>query len=190
MPDVGLILLAAGASSRMGRPKQLLPFRGMTLVRYCARVALDAGCRPVVVIGANAEAVRKELEGVDGFIEENRDWEKGPGTSVRAGLAALLRAAPDVAGTLITLVDQPLITAEDLRELTASETGIAAAAFEGTVGSPAYFGREYFEELSKLPDGVGAKVILIRAGDKLRQVPIPCAGVDVDTPEQFDRLMD
>src|SRR5918992_2537893 len=94
--SVGAMILAAGSSSRMGRPKQTLQFQGESLIRRAALAALGAGCRPVVVvIGANAEPSRRELDGLDVREVFNPLWETGMASSIRAGVEALTGADPD-----------------------------------------------------------------------------------------------
>ncbi len=189
MPTIGLILLAAGASKRMGRPKQFLKWNGKSLLRRAANTGLVAGCSPVIaVVGAHAAECRAEIQDLHILIEENSDWERGMGTSIRAGLRALLRAEPAVAGTLIALCDQPLVTAADLQRLMATEKPVCAAAYDDTVGPPCFFAASYFSRLLALPDGQGAKSLLLAAGEALDRVDIPGAATDVDTPEDYDAI--
>ena len=196
--NVGGVLLAAGGSTRLGTPKQLLTYRGRTLLRRAAETALAAGCRPVAaVLGSGAERLRAELAGLDVRIVDNPDWTRGMGTSVRLGLAALEGPADAEAldGVLLTLCDQPLVTAEKLagmlerfRRLDSPGGSIVAAAYNGTVGVPVLFGRTHFEELRVLPADAGAKPILRRHRDRAVPFPLPEAATDIDTPEQYGRL--
>ena len=187
-PPIGVILLAAGGSTRLGSPKQLLTYQGKTLLRHAAETALATGCRPVVaVLGSSAERLRVELAGLDVRLVDNSAWTRGMGTSVRLGVAAL---DTDAAGVLLMLCDQPLIAAEHLARLIAAfrqnaGMGIVAAAYHDTVGVPVLFARTYFDELRTLPDGAGAKPILQRHRDAVLPVPLPEAAVDIDTREQY-----
>ena len=191
LPPVGIILLAAGGSTRLGSPKQLLVYRGTTLLRRAAETALATGCRPVVaVLGSGAERLRAELAGLDVRPVDNPDWTRGMGTSVRLGTAAL---DAETAGALLMLCDQPLVTAAHLTTLVTAfrqqaGAGIVAAAYHDTVGVPVLFSRAYFEELRALPDDAGAKPILRRHRDAVLPVPMPEAAVDIDTREQYKRL--
>ncbi len=93
-----LMILAAGASTRLGQPKQLLPFRGRSLLRHAAETALASVCRPVVVVlGAFAERLRHELNGLPVQVAMNLQWKEGMSSSIRAGLKALApeREAPE-----------------------------------------------------------------------------------------------
>src|SRR5580692_2476743 len=108
---VALILLAAGPSTRLGQPKQLLPFRGRSLLRHAAETALASSCRPVVVVlGASAERMKSELTDLPVMIAVNSGWESGMGSSIRAGLEALTNgknADAGVGAVVIMVCDQP-----------------------------------------------------------------------------------
>jgi molybdenum cofactor cytidylyltransferase len=129
VPDVagvGAVILAAGASTRMGRPKQVLQLGGQTMLGRAASVALEAGCRPVVVVtGANAAACRESLRGLDVLEAENQRWEPGMSSSVRVGIKALVAANPQTAAVVLMLCDQPLVTREIIAGLVVAylETG-------------------------------------------------------------------
>ena len=183
------VVLAAGGSSRMGRPKQLLPFRGRTLLRHAAEVAVAAGGDPVVVVlGAAADRLRGELDGLPVTAVTNPDWQQGPGTSVRAGVAAL----PDgVTAVVVLLADQPFVTADDLRALIAARLAsglpMAASAYGGAVGVPAVFARACFPDLLALDPAAGAKKLLSRHPDRVAVVPLAAGALDLDTPADYER---
>ena len=189
MRRVAAIVLAAGGSSRMGRPKQLLPFRGRTLLRHAVEVALEAGCDPVVVVlGAAADRVTLELAGLPVTAVVNPDWATGPGTSVRTGVAAL----PDaVDATLFLLADQPLVDAEHLRSLgdahAATGLPMAASGYAGSAGVPALFARECFPDLFALDPAAGAKQLLARDPERVAVVSFPAGAIDLDTPADYER---
>src|SRR5256885_1592662 len=108
---VGIILLAAGGSTRMGRPKQLLPYRGQSLLRHAATVVAESRCRPaVVVLGAEYQNSLKELSGLPVHATENTLWSHGIGTSIRMGMDALLREDAGLGAVILALCDQPFIT--------------------------------------------------------------------------------
>jgi len=196
MPDVGLILLAAGGSTRMGRPKQLMAYEGCALVRRAADVALAAGCSPIVVVtGAAADEVGAALHGVSGLlIEHNSAWAAGMGTSIRAGLARLLRQSPAVDGVIVMLCDQPHVTADHLRRLIVLHGGevksIVATYYSEAPGVPCFFAAEWFPALQQLPDEHGAKRVILSAGDAVATVPLAAAAVDIDMPDYYQRLID
>src|SRR4051812_45945036 len=106
--NFGVVVLAAGGSARLGRPKQLLPYLGQTLVEHAVRTAIASGAaQVVVVVGADAEAVRKTLSGLRLRIVENPEWQSGMASSIRCGISAL---DPGLSSAVIALADQPRIT--------------------------------------------------------------------------------
>ena len=188
-PKIGAVVLAAGGSTRLGSPKQLLEYQGKTLLRRAVESVLAVGCCPVlVVLGSGADGLKDELVGLENMhCVDNPDWGNGMGTSVRLGVESLVR--DDLDAVMLTLCDQPLIGQEALaRLLDAFRGGIAAAAYNGTVGVPVVFGRAYFDELSAVPDDAGAKPVLVRHRGSVIEVPMPEAATDIDTWEQYERL--
>ena len=193
LDGIGAVVLAAGASTRMGRPKQLLQFGGETMLRRAASVALKAGCRPVVVVsGANATASRKALRGLDVREAENPQWESGLSSSVRVGIEALVTANPQIAAVVLMLCDQPFVTREIIAHLVAAhlETGrsIVASRYGGSYGVPALFGKAHFAELATLKGAAGAKQVIQKHLQKVQLLPFPEGEIDVDTPDDFARL--
>jgi molybdenum cofactor cytidylyltransferase len=191
--EVGAVLLAAGASRRLGAPKQLAEISGETLVRRAARAALEAGCAPVVVVlGAEGDAVEDALRGLPLERVRNEAWREGMASSLRAGLAALEAAAPEGHGALLLLVDQPAVDAALLRRLLArfAEGGgarIAACAYGGGHGAPAIFPRSLFPALAALRGDRGAKALLAARRAELLAVDFPAGELDVDTAEDLER---
>ncbi len=188
----GVIVLAAGESSRMGRPKQLLPYRGSNLLRHAADTALATGLGPVVIVlGAEAERCREALGQLDIRTVVNPDWAQGMGSSIATGVAELERLAPQLDGVLILLHDQPAIPAERLRALVAArgeEDLVVAARYGDVVGVPAYFRREVFTELSGLNGQAGARKIIELHRDHVHRFDLPEARFDVDTPADYERV--
>lgn len=192
-PAVGLILLAAGGSSRLGHPKQLLPYRGRTLLRHAAETALLCVCRPIIVVlGALPDRMRLELAGLEVSAMDNPAWERGMGSSIRTGLAALEVSAPDVNGVVLMLCDQPLLTPASLDALIQSHlaTGspLVASEYGGTRGVPAFFSRALFPEMRALKGAQGAKAVIARHEADSVGLPLPAGVWDVDTAEDYERL--
>ena len=189
---VALLLLAAGSSSRMGQPKQLLPYRGRTLLRHAAETAVASGCAPVVLVtGAVHEALVAEVVGLPVQTVHNLAWETGMASSIRAGLAAVQAAQPTA--VLIMLSDQPLLTPELLRELVLrqqqTQMPAVAAAYGSALGVPAVFDRKLFPELLRLQGAQGANRLIAGLGAAVGRVPFPEGLLDVDTPEQYAALL-
>lgn len=184
-----VVVLAAGAATRFGSPKQLLRLGdGRAMLR--AAVDAAAGTRParvVVVLGANRERVAPVLDGLGVDVAWNPDWAAGPGGSVRAGVAAARAAAPGLSGVLVHAADLPGVDAAALRPLVRGPGEVAAAAFSGTLGVPAWFGADRLGLLEGLPDARGAGAAL-RLLPGVRAVPLPAAADDVDTPADAERL--
>jgi molybdenum cofactor cytidylyltransferase len=193
LAGVGAVILAAGASTRMGVPKQLLQFGGETMLRRAASVALKAGCRPVVVVtGADAATSRKALRGLDVREAENQQWESGISSSVRVGIEALVMANPQTAALVLMLCDQPFVTREIIARLVAAhrETGrsIVASRYGGSYGVPALFDKIHFAELTRLKGDAGAKQIIRKHLPKVHLLPFPKGEIDIDTPDDLARL--
>ena len=185
----GAVVLAAGGSTRLGQPKQLVPYAGQTLVRRAASAALDAGCAPVVVVvGAEREKVISALRDLAVTVVPNDDWPRGLGTSVRAGVARL----QECEALILLVCDQPKVDAGLLRKLIArqAETGqpMIASRYAGTQGVPALFTRACFSRLLALDDETGAKALLLARPGDVAEVPFEAGALDIDTPADLDSL--
>ncbi|WP_375754230.1 NTP transferase domain-containing protein [Corallococcus exercitus] len=186
---VAVVVLAAGGSSRLGQPKQLLRHEGTSLVRRAALHALAASPVVVVVLGARREDVAAELAGLAVRCVDNPDWALGQGSSLHAGLRAL---PPDVDGAVLMLCDQLRVDAGHLRSLLSTfehtHAPIVASAYAGTRGVPALFSRTLFPELEALPPSDGARKLIARDPSRVVEVPLPGGEEDVDTAEDALRL--
>jgi len=185
-----VLVLAAGASSRLGQPKQLVVLGGQPALHLTVSNAVAiAGHAVTVVIGAHARTLTHLLAHSPASVIVNRHWQEGLGASIRFGMAAL---PPACSAVMILLGDQVAVTAEDLRRLNNAwkeqEETIAAATYDGHVGVPAIFPRLCFAELSELKGDRGARLILERHHFRLVRVPMPNAAVDLDTPEDLATL--
>jgi len=193
--QIAAVVLAAGASKRMGELKQRLPFArgsGESMLRHAASSALATGCRPVfVVLGAEAESLRSELDELDVEVVENEGWAEGMASSIRAAVAAAERIAPSCTALLVTLADQPLVGRAELdRLLTAFRAGDgapAASEYGGGIGAPAVIPRRLFAALAGLRGDRGARSVL--AGEPVCGVALECAARDIDTPEDYRQLV-
>lgn len=182
-----VIVLAAGASSRLGQPKQLVHVGGRpALHRVVSSATGLAGHSVTVVIGSQANELSRLLAHSPASLIVNRQWEEGIASSIRCGLSALPAGCDAV---LILLGDQLAVTSDDLKRLAAAwndqESAIAAATYDQHVGVPAIFPRTFFSELTELRGDQGARRILERNSYRLIRVPMPNASIDLDTPEDL-----
>ncbi len=191
--EVGLIILAAGSSVRMKQPKQLMKFENQTLLRRAVETALATVFNPVIVVlGANHERLSNEIEGLNALICRNENFQSGLSSSIKAGLQKLLEIKPEISGVLMTLADQPLITAESLdafyEKFLVHSGFIIAAEYNEKIGVPALFNRHLFAELLELEGDHGARRILRDHHRSIIKIELPEADLDIDTPGDFLRL--
>jgi len=189
----GAVILAAGESSRFGQPKQLLPFRGKTLVRNIISAACQAGCSPVVVvIGSRAEKIQPELAEADVIEVRNANWQRGIGSSIRSGVEALTDHAPNVEALVLLVCDQPAVNARVIQDLDAmhetTKKAIVASSYADTVGVPALFDRSLFQRLRSLGDEAGAKSIILQNPNRVAQFGFPKGAIDIDTCKDWEKL--
>lgn len=190
------VLLAAGMSSRMGRPKQLLQWGGRPLVRHMAEIALASRLAGlVVVLGAAAEEAREALSGLGGPVQtvQSADYAEGQGASLRTGLAALPGAAQ---AAVVLLVDMPLVSAGLVDSLiTAFEAAPEALAVvprhSGRRGNPVLLAAGLFDELRALGGDTGARAVLERHPDRVAWLDVddPAVITDMDTPEAYESIV-
>ena len=186
----GAIILAAGASTRMGEPKQLLMLDGRPLLLRAIEAALASAARPVVVVvGAHADKIAPLLACHPVLIAENAGWAEGMASSIRTGLAVLRQSSPSLDGVLVALCDQPAFSAEVIAQLIAGQTAtrrsIIAARYDGRNGAPAIFLREHFPALMALAGDTGARELLNTPSGRLATVDLPALANDIDTPADY-----
>ncbi len=189
-PELHVVVLAAGASTRFGSPKQLVRLNGRPLLHLAVSRAVEvAGQSVTVVLGANAVELAPLLRHTPAAIVVNRDWSEGMGSSVRTGVSRVPATADAV---MLSLAVQPGWTAGDLRRLISTwrrqPQCIVAAHYAGTAGVPAIFPREDFTALAGLRGDAGARALLKRGGERLIRVPLQSAEIDIDTPEDLLKL--
>lgn len=187
----GIILLAAGSSSRLGTAKQNLVYKGKTLLQRAIETARASVCEPVIVIlGANSEAITPTIADYDVTIVQNSDWAAGMGSSIAAGIKELEKISTGSTSVILMLCDQPFVDTWLLNLLIMSQSkeGITVTAYNDTVGPPVLFDAVYFDELLELKGAEGAKKVFQQYPHAISEVPFPPAGVDIDTMEDFERL--
>jgi len=188
----GIIILAAGESTRLGYPKQIAKYKEKTLLQ----LAIDAanGCKAdkrVVVLGANRDEIKKTFSGASIPNIPNPNFQKGMSSSIKIGLEYMLKFdQPDQ--VIIMLCDQPFVDAKILDKMIAAQEkegkGIIACAYSKTVGVPILFGKAYYKDLMELAGDEGAKQIALAHEDDLATVAFPNGKVDIDTEEDLRDL--
>ncbi len=189
----GLLLLAAGASQRMGRPKQLLPIGGRPLLRHITERVLRSPVGPVVVVlGAQADEIAPILAGLPVHPVINHGWSEGLGSSVRTGVAAALRLAPELEGLIILPADQPDLPAQHLENLIGRFRQGGCSLVASLTGErrvpPVLFGAVWFARLRQLTGDAGARELLREHRLEFATVPL-AANTDLDTPEDYYRFI-
>ncbi len=187
---IAAVILAAGESARLGRPKQLLAYRGRSLLRHVVECADEGGCDPVIVVlGAREQEMLREIESTPAQPVINWNWKAGIQSSIRSAIESLARLSPDARAALLLTCDQPLITPEIVRRLRERFDGragrVVACEYAKTVGIPALFERSLFAELCALPGPGGAKSVLQAHPNDLLRLPWPDGAVDVDRAEDI-----
>lgn len=190
----GIILLAAGASSRLGKPKQLLSFNGRTLLHNAARAAVSSGADAIaVVLGACVSDIQDEVKDLPVDIVINKEYEKGMASSMVTGLHFLIKKYPALDGIVMMLCDQPFADAGHIRKLVdmhhTSGRPIVTSFYKGRKGVPAFFHKELFPELLQLKGDGGARDIIMKHGNESASVPFPLGAIDIDTPEDYEALI-
>jgi molybdenum cofactor cytidylyltransferase len=180
---VGAVVLAAGASTRLGEPKQLVMLGGETLLERAVRAAREAGCSPVVVVvGAEAEQILERSALGDAVPVVNDQWREGMASSIRLGVQTLRSSNKDGAGVLLMACDQPSVTVEHLVHLI-SENEVRASRYAGGNGVPAFFPSCFFDRLMELKGDAGARNLLAQAGSS----DLQNGELDVDTAADLNR---
>jgi CTP:molybdopterin cytidylyltransferase MocA len=192
--SLAALVLAAGASRRLGQPKQLLLLGGETLLERALRLSIEAGATPVfAVLGAHQQRILQSVPMHNAIPVINDGWEQGISTSIHAGLDALEKSSPNAAAALILTCDQPRLTVDHLRALmdafaAQAEPVIVASAYAGVLGIPAVFPRIVFAHLRALGGDRGARALLVKPPCRLIQVPFPGGEIDIDDPADLNLL--
>jgi len=188
------IILAAGASTRFGKPKQLLDWKGEPFVRAVTRIALEAGLSPVIVItGANGEQVESAINDLDVIIMRNNYWESGQGSSIRTGIHKLISSMNEAGAAIFLLADQPQITTSILRALIEKHAEglypIVAPMVLDQRANPVLFDRITFPDLLGIEGDVGGRAIFHKHSAEYLPWHDDRMLLDVDTPEHYQRLI-
>jgi molybdenum cofactor cytidylyltransferase len=188
--NIAVIILAAGSSARLGRPKQLLELDGNTLLQKSIIAALNVSKNVIVVLGANEQLIRPTISNLPIEITLNKNWAKGMSSSIRTGMSVLENI--NCEAVLLMLCDQPFVDALLLERMISvfekSELPIVAAEYEGKVGVPAIFDISFFQTLKILEGQKGAKVLIINNLEKVERVVFEKGKIDIDTEEDWARF--
>jgi molybdenum cofactor cytidylyltransferase len=189
-----VVILAAGKSNRLGSPKQLLDYKGRSLLQHAAEAAVGTGLHPVLVItGARAEMMEKELNNYPVQLIFNKDWEEGMASSIRCGVNAAIQLNPKTDGILCMVCDQPFADTQLLNELIAKqkESGmpIAACVYDEVIGTPAIYHKSIFPELLSLKGDIGAKKIINGHKESVATISFNSGKTDIDTASDYQNLL-
>ena len=191
--SVAAVVLAAGGSTRFGKPKQFALVEGETFVRRIVAAAIEAGCAPVVVVtGEDSARITSELTQFTVTIAMNPDWQSGLGSSIVVGIRRAMNLAPDVDAVLLLTCDQPFVSVAVLAQLIQLHltTGkpIIASVYAETIGIPALFDRSCFPDLLRLKGDSGAKGIILARPQDVASFGFPAGEIDIDTAADCEKL--
>lgn len=194
MKNTGIILLAAGNSTRMGSPKQLLLYQGKTLLERIVDTSLQVfdNNKIILVLGANHSEIAFQIKDKITLISVNEEWESGMASSIKSGLQTLLNHFPEMERCFISVCDQPYLSSEVFIEMLKladySSKEIIAAEYAGTIGVPALFSKKYFKKLLHLSGEQGAKKIIQQNMDDVNIFTFDEGAIDIDTPSDYENL--
>jgi molybdenum cofactor cytidylyltransferase len=192
MSKTGIIILAAGSSSRMGEPKQLMMYKNKTFLQHIIGEAKNANLEPVIcVTGCQSDLITKSISRMEVTIVNNTHWREGIGSGISAGIKQLLLS--DVDSVILAVSDQPYVSSDLFRTMVAwkdkSGKGIVACSYAGTLGTPVLFSKDYFSRLKSLNGNQGAKNIVKLNLPDVCPVEFEKGSVDIDTKQDYEKLI-
>ena len=195
MNNTGIIILAAGESSRLGKIKQLLSFNRKTLLQHVIDEASNAGAKPIVVItGANAEKISASIDIAKVSVLYNENWKNGMASGIVAGVRQVISLNGTIKKIIVAVCDQPFVSAALFEQLDQAQTisgkAIVACAYADTIGTPVLFTLKYFDLLMTLKGDEGAKKILKGNKEDVETVGFSKGEVDIDTQSDYENLLD
>ena len=178
----------------MGQPKQLLSYRGQTLLSNVIQCAIASSCSSVIVIlGANADKIKPEIAQLPLTIVKNTQWYQGISSSIRCGITYIQNHFLNINGVVFLTCDQPFISTEIIEQLintyNSTNKPIIASQYEKTIGIPALFSRSLFSQLMKLEGDHGAKKIINKYPYLVNKIDFPQGKIDLDTFEDYQQLI-
>lgn len=200
--QIAAVILAAGASTRMGTPKQLLQWQGRSLLRSITETAISADCSPIIVVlGADSDSLNERLrqriqaEVIDLPVQvvNNPKWQTGMGSSIRMGIQALVDLNMDVKAAILLLCDQPFVSPQIIQQLRSSydatHQSIVASSYQDTIGVPALFDRQLFSELLELNQLEGAKTLIQHHLNAVEIIDFEKGSIDLYTPKDYQWIL-
>lgn len=189
-----IIILAAGNSSRLGSPKQLLSYQGKTLLHKVSSEALITSCKPIIVVlGAYAKEIILQHNRPEITYIVNDDWQSGMASSIIKGLTTTLAINNEIENIIIAVSDQPFISAEIFENLIkahiSTNKGIVASEYAKTIGTPTLFNKKYFKQLLSLSGTAGAKKILEANVADSTTITFEMGYIDIDTENDYNNLI-
>ena len=193
MANIHLLLLAAGASSRMKEPKQLLSWNNTTLIEHQLQNLIKTNCKVSVVLGAKSKEAQKVISHHPVSIYTNENWKNGMGTSIAFGVQQIFKKNTSIDGVLISLIDQPLLTTKHFNKMIHhfqqdKKQIIVSQSENGWSGAPVLFDKTYFKELINLKGDEGAKTIISKNKNIVESIAANTILEDIDTPESYQKL--
>ena len=190
--ELAVLILAAGESKRLGKPKQLLPYQQSTLLEFSISCAKSVSTNILIVLGANAAAIREKTDLSDDQIVINPNWREGIGSSIAYGIQSIVRKFSSCKQVMILLTDQPKISTQLLDKLVLSHQKdsclITACKYGETIGVPAIFDQSLFSHLAELKNDQGAKPIIKSHISQTSLVDFPEGKIDIDTESDLKFL--
>ena len=192
--NIGILLLAAGSSSRLGQPKQLVKINHEILIEYIINSALATPCNPIVIVlGAHYQKIKPLIEHHSIYVLVNKNWEKGMGSTIACGMDFIIKNFPNLKAVILLVCDQYKLSEKDILKLITiyekTEKNIIASKYGNTIGVPALFSKNIFQELIKLNSHQGAKNIINQYKNELATIDFPEGISDLDTKEDLEKLI-
>jgi molybdenum cofactor cytidylyltransferase len=192
---IGIILLAAGSSSRLGFPKQMISIGSESLLSYLSKIAMASKANEVLaVLGSGRDSFKEVFMDIPIDTTYNEDWNKGIGSSIKHGLKVILKLYPELQAIIIMLCDQPYLSSKLLNELITTHLKtskpVVASEYDSTKGVPALFHHTFFNQLSELADDSGARGVIRQLDEKqLACIPFKRGNIDLDTEEDLRQFI-
>ena len=192
--SIAAIILAAGASTRMGQPKQLLPYKRRTLLSHVINCVIASSCRIVIVIlGANSDKIEPQIAQFPIIIVKNSDWNKGISSSIGCGVNYIQEKKLNINGVIFLTCDQPFISTKIIDQLIEANNltnqSIIATHYEKTLGIPVLFSSSFFSELIELRGDNGAKKIINKYPELVKKIDFTQGKIDLDTVKDYQQLI-